>query len=122
AVDPQVAAYWRDHYDIAERLKRDWPALKPDLDGKDHLIVGTADTFYLDGAARRLEAAMKGLGAKADFRYLEGRTHFDLYKVGDDDRALLDQIAWEMYAVARPDSKPPAATSPAAAAPAKTGG
>lgn len=122
AVDPVVAAYWRDHYDIAERLKRDWPALKPDLDGKVHLIIGTADTFYLDGAARRLEAVMKGLGAKTDFRYLDGRTHFDLYKVGDDDRALLDQIAWEMYAIARPAAKRPTVVPPVASAVAKADG
>jgi hypothetical protein len=56
---------------------------------------------------------MKGLGAKTDFRYLEGRTHFDLYVVGDDDRALLDQIAWEMYAVARPGAKRPTSVPPA---------
>ena len=79
--------------------------LKPDLDGKIHLTVGTADTFYLDGAAHRLEAVMKGLGAKTDFRYLDGRTHFDLYVKGDDRQGLLKDIAWEMYALARPGSK-----------------
>ena len=109
AVDPAVVAYWNKHYDIAARLKAEWPALKPDLDGKVHLIVGTADTFYLDGAARRLEAVMRGLGAKTDFRYLPDKTHFDLYVVGDDRFALMRQIAWEMYAVARPGSKPPVA-------------
>ena len=77
-----------------------------------HLIVGTADTFYLDGAAHRLEAVMKGLGAKTDFRYLADKTHFDLYAVGDDRQALMRQIAWEMYAVARPGSKPPAPAGP----------
>ena len=45
------------------------------------------------------------LGAKSDFRFLPDRTHMDLYKIGDDNRALLKQIAWEMYAVARPGSK-----------------
>jgi S-formylglutathione hydrolase FrmB len=120
AVDPAIAAYWREHYDIAERLKANWPALKPDLDGKVHLIVGTADTFYLDGAAHRLEAVMKDLGAKTDFRYLPEKTHFDLYVVDGDRTALIRQIAWEMYAVARPGSKPPA-TAPAPAA-AKPGG
>lgn len=113
AVDPAVVAYWGQHYDIAARLKANWPALKPDLDGRVHLIVGTADTFYLDGAAHRLEAVMKGLGARTDFRYLPDKTHFDLYVVGDDRMALMRQIAWEMYAVARPGSKPP----PAAASP-----
>lgn len=108
AVDPQVVAYWRDHYDVAHRIVRDWPQIKPDLDGKLHLIVGTADTFYLDGAARKLEAAMRSVGAKADFRYLPGRSHFDLYAIGDDHGALSRTIAWEMYKAARPEARLPA--------------
>src|SRR3546814_17379229 len=36
---------------IAHIVERDWTRLKPDLDGKIHLIVGTADTFSLDGPA-----------------------------------------------------------------------
>lgn len=109
AVDPAVAAYWRDHYDIAHRMKADWPRLKPDLDGKIHVMVGTADTYYLDGAVHKLQAVLDGLHARSDFRYLPGKTHADLYTQGDDPRALLKQISWEMYAVARPDStmRPP---------------
>ncbi|MCC4605878.1 enterochelin esterase [Xanthomonas campestris pv. parthenii] len=101
-VDPDVVAYWRTHYDISARVAAQWPTLKPDLDGKIHLIVGTADTFYLDGAARKFQAVLDGLGARSDFRYLEGRTHFDLYAEGEDNNALMKKIAWEMYAVARP--------------------
>ena len=110
AVDPAVAAYWIEHYDIAHRLQQEWPALKPDLDGKIHLIVGTADTFYLDGAAHRLKAVLDGLHAKAEVRFIPDRTHFDLYVQGDDRWALLKQITWEMYGIARPGSKlkPPA--------------
>ena len=104
-VDPVVVAYWSAHYDIARRLKEHWPALKPDLDGKIHLVVGTADTFYLDGAAHKLKAVLDGLGAKSDFRFLPGRTHMDLYVRGKDHQGLLKQMAWEMYAVARPASK-----------------
>ena len=110
AVDPAVAGYWRDHWDIAARLQHDWPALKPDLDGKVHVLVGTADTFYLDGAAHRLQAVMDGLAAKSSFRYLPGRTHGDLYRIGDDRQGLTKTIAWEMYAVARPGSRLPAPT------------
>ena len=102
AVDPVVAAYWRDHYDIAARLQRDWPKLKPDLDGKIHVAVGTADTFYLDGPAHRLQAVLDGLGAKSRFEFIEGRTHFDLLKIGDNTMGLLNRFAGEMYAVARP--------------------
>jgi hypothetical protein len=109
-VDPAVVDYWRDHYDIAWRLQHNWPQLKPDLDGKIHLIVGTADTFYLDGAAHKLQATLDGLHARSDFRFLPNRTHMDLYVQGKDRQGLLKQISWEMYAQARPDSplKPPA--------------
>ena len=107
-IDPAVAAYWRDNYDVANIIRRDWTALRDDLDGKIHLTVGTADTFYLDGPAHRLEAVMRSLGAKADFRYLPGKTHGDLFVRDGDKEALLKDIAWEMYATARPGSKRPA--------------
>ena len=113
AVNPQVVGYWREHYDIAHRLHTRWPALKPDLDGKIHLYVGTADTFYLEGAAHRLKAVLDGLGAHSDFRFVPDRTHFDLYVEGDNRYGLLDDIAWQMYAVARPRSKLKPAPSPA---------
>lgn len=115
AVDSAVIAYWKEHYDVAERLRRHWPELRRDLDGKIHLTVGSADTFYLDGSAHQLEATMKGLGAKTDFRYVEGRGHFDLYTVGDDRSGLYKAIAWEMYALARPGSKPPVGAHPSPA-------
>lgn len=112
AVDTAVLAYWKDHYDVAERLRRHWPELRRDLDGKIHLTVGGADTFYLDGSAHLLEATMKELGARTDFRYVEGRGHFDLYMVGDDRWGLYKAIAWEMYALARPGSKPLPVSAP----------
>jgi hypothetical protein len=113
-IDPAVVAYWRDHYDIAYRLQQQWPQLKADLDGKIHLYVGTADTFYLDGAAHKLQAVLDGLHAKSEFHFVPNRTHFDLYAQGKDRQALLKQISWEMYAVARPTSnlKPAPAVAP----------
>lgn len=111
AVDPAVVRYWRDHYDIAHLVQKNWRTLKPKLNGKIHVIVGTADTFYLDGAAHRLQAVLDGLHAKSSFTYVQDKTHFDLYAKGDDRRALYKQIGWEIYAVARPKSalKAPAA-------------
>lgn len=113
AVDQDVVAYWREHFDIAQRVQRDWPALKADLDGKIHVIVGTADSFYLDGSARRLQAVLDGLHARSDFRFMDGKTHFDLYRQGEDKLALLNQISWEMYAIARPASALKPKTTPA---------
>ena len=103
-VDPVVVDYWRDHYDIAWRLQHHWAELEPDLNGKIHLYVGTADTFYLDGAAHKLKAVLDGLHAKSDIRFLPGRTHFDLYQIGEDRQGLLKAITWQMYQVARPHS------------------
>ena len=106
-VDPNVVAYWHDHYDIANIVTRDWATLKPNLDGKIHLYVGTADTFYLDGAAHKLQAVFQTLGAHEDFTFVPDKTHFDLFQVGNDRQALLKTIAWDMYAHARPGAKRP---------------
>jgi hypothetical protein len=101
-VDPAVVAYWRDHYDLANIVSTNWVSRGPYLKGKIHLFVGTADTFYLDGAAHKFEAVLRSLDADPHFNYIENRTHFDLYKEGDDRQALFDTIAAQMYAVARP--------------------
>jgi S-formylglutathione hydrolase FrmB len=108
AVDPAVVAYWRDHYDIAWRVEHDWPALRRDLDGKIHIIVGTADTFYLDGPAHRLQAVLDRLGAHASFTFIPERTHFDLFAQPGDPMGLMRDISWAMYQVARPGAQPPA--------------
>jgi len=101
-VNPKVVAYWHDHYDLAHVVEANWATRGRDLKGRIHLIVGTADTFYLDGAAHRLEAVLNRLGADPHFTYRENRTHFDLYEENGDRMAMMDEIAEQMYAVARP--------------------
>jgi hypothetical protein len=108
-IDPAVVAYWRDHYDLANIVKKTWAQRGPQLRGKIHVFVGTADTFYLDGAAHKMEAVLESLNAGAHFTYIPDRTHFDLYtiyKAGGDPKGdrlgLFTQIGTEMYAVARP--------------------
>ncbi len=102
AVHPEVVAYWRDHYDLARIVEAHWSERGASLKGRIHLIVGTADTFYLDGAAHKFEAVLNRLGADPHFTYIPDRTHFDLYLIDKDRMGLFDQIAAEMYAVARP--------------------
>lgn len=99
---PKVANYWRQHYDIVERLKTNWNIIGSDLKGKIHLFVGTDDTFYLDGAAHSLQSTLDQLGGEAQFTFLPGRSHFNVYLEGTDRYALFDRIAGEMYTVARP--------------------
>ncbi len=101
-VDPAVVKYWHDHFDLAHLVEANWPQRGHELKGRIHLFVGTADTFYLDGSAHKFEAVLQRLGADPHFTYIPDRTHFDLYSVGADHNGLFDQIAKEMYAVARP--------------------
>jgi S-formylglutathione hydrolase FrmB len=103
-INPTVAAYWRNNYDIANLVATRWPQIQQSLTGKIHVVVGDADTFYLDGPARRLQQTLDRLHANAKFTFEPGRGHFDLYRKGDDDFGLEKDIAWEIYATARPGS------------------
>jgi enterochelin esterase-like enzyme len=100
--DPAVVAYWREHWDLAHVLEKNWAQRGADLKGRIHLIVGTSDTFYLDGAAHKLDAVLQRLGADAHFTFLPDKTHMDLYEAGPDRGALFDRIGQEMWDVARP--------------------
>lgn len=107
AVDPAVMAYWRDHYDIAYRIEHDWHRLGKYLDGKLHVSVGTADSYYLDGSVRRLEAAVRKVGGRADFTYVPGATHSmnEVYVRGGDRNGLWVEMTRAMLAIARPSGK-----------------
>jgi hypothetical protein len=49
-IDPQVAAFWRDNYDLVHIMRRDWATLGPKLRGKITLNVGLSDNFFLNNA------------------------------------------------------------------------
>lgn len=104
AVDPAVAAHWREHYDIVHQLQAEWPRQHRRLSGKLHVIVGDADSYHLDGPVRRLDAALRWLGGSADIRFVPGATHnmAGLYATADDRNALWKEMTRAMYAVARP--------------------
>jgi hypothetical protein len=55
-IDPKVASYWRDHYDLTHIIARDWATLGPKLAGKMHIYVGSADTYYLNDAVYAAQA------------------------------------------------------------------
>lgn len=58
-IDPQVAAYWREHYDLAWIMRRDWKTLGPKLRGKIHLYCGDMDNYYLNNAVYLAEAFLE---------------------------------------------------------------
>ena len=102
AVDAGVVSYWREHFDIARSIESLPATAKLKLDGKVRLAVGDEDTFYLDGSARRLQSAMTAAGVAAEFRFLPGKTHYDIWERDGDPVAELKDMARSMYAVARP--------------------
>jgi hypothetical protein len=59
AIDPAVAAYWKEHYDLSAILQRDWATLGPQLRGKLHIYCGSADTYFLNSAVYYLEDFLK---------------------------------------------------------------
>jgi hypothetical protein len=59
AIDPAVAQYWKEHYDLSYILQRDWKTLGPKLQGKIHLYVGDMDNYYLNNAVYLTEAFLE---------------------------------------------------------------
>ena len=54
-IDPKVAEYWHDHFDLEAKLERDWSKLGPELAGKIHIYVGADDTYFLNDAVYRMQ-------------------------------------------------------------------
>jgi hypothetical protein len=95
-VDPEVAKAW-EAYDIAEILRKRADHLRPLLDGRVHLTVGTEDTFHFDEPAHLLEDVAKELNINIQFTFVPAKDHGNIY-----DGNLDEQIAHEMDAIARP--------------------
>ena len=49
-IDHEIAAYWRENFDLRHILERDWETLGPKLEGKLHIYTGDMDNFYLNNA------------------------------------------------------------------------
>lgn len=77
AIDPEVARYWRDNYDLRYILQRDWPVLGPRLRGKIHITSGTMDNGYLNNAVYQMEEFLTHAtpSAESEIIYGERREH-----------------------------------------------
>jgi hypothetical protein len=78
-IDPAIAQYWESHYDIARILRTDWSRLGPQLHGKLHIIVGTADQFHLNRPVALLRNELVPLGSDAEFDFAPGANHFTVF-------------------------------------------
>lgn len=49
-INPEVAKYWRDNYDLRYIMERDWDKIGSKLEGKIHIYCGDMDNYYLNNA------------------------------------------------------------------------
>ena len=54
-INPKVADYWRENYDLRHIMERDWDKLGPKLRGKIHIYCGDMDNYYLNNAVYLME-------------------------------------------------------------------
>ncbi|MEM1119827.1 MAG: alpha/beta hydrolase-fold protein, partial [Bacteroidota bacterium] len=49
-INPDVANYWKENYDLTYIMKRDWATIGPKLQGKINIYCGDMDNYYLNNA------------------------------------------------------------------------
>ncbi len=54
-INPEVAEYWKENYDLRYILERDWDKLGEQLRGKIHIYCGDMDNYYLNNAVYLME-------------------------------------------------------------------
>lgn len=54
-IDPEVARYWKEHFDLRHYLEQNWAEIGPKLEGKLHIYVGDMDSYYLNNAVVFME-------------------------------------------------------------------
>jgi len=62
-IDKEVAAYWKENYDLAYIMKRDWPKHGKDWENKIHLYCGDMDNYYLNNAVYLAEEILEETSA-----------------------------------------------------------
>ncbi len=58
-IDKDVANYWKENYDLAYILKRDWAKHGKDWEGKIKIYCGDMDNFYLNNAVYLAEEILE---------------------------------------------------------------
>ena len=58
-INPEVAAYWKENFDLRYIMERDWKKLGPKLEGKINIYCGDMDNYYLNNAVYLTEAFLE---------------------------------------------------------------
>ncbi len=60
AIDHEVAAYWKENYDLRYIMEKNWATLGPKLEGKINIYCGDMDNYYLNNAVYLMEDFLEG--------------------------------------------------------------
>jgi hypothetical protein len=77
-IDPAVAAYWKQHFDLTDYLRRNWSRIGTQLAGRIHVAVGDMDSYYLEQATYLLHELLDTVTdppAAASFEYGRRKPH-----------------------------------------------
>jgi hypothetical protein len=88
-MNPKVADYWKENYDLRYYLEKNWYSVAPKLVDKIHVFVGDADNFFLNNGTRKLQEWMKTTKDphyEGFFMYGAARGHCYSGPVGGADR------------------------------------
>ena len=58
-IDPKVASYWKEHFDLRNMLETNWATLGPKVANKINVYVGDADSYYLNMGVHLLDESLK---------------------------------------------------------------
>lgn len=108
-INKDVAEYWRENFDLAQIIKRNWTELGKKLDGKLHVFVGGSDSFYLNNAVMDAQDLIENIDPKKPtgiewvIGVHEGRGFqhcFRGYEYDSQDQALPNSLTRLTYAQA----------------------
>ncbi len=63
AINPEVASFWKENYDLTYIMKRDWKTLGPKLQNKIRIYCGDMDNYYLNNAVYLAEDFLENTSA-----------------------------------------------------------
>lgn len=62
-IDPSVAQYWKENFDLRHYLENNWAELGPKLEGKLNVFCGHMDQFYLNVGVYHMEEFLESTNA-----------------------------------------------------------
>ena len=77
-INPAVANYWLENFDLHNYLRKNWSSVGELLRGKIHVATGEMDTYYLEEAVYLLEEFLTTIDnppAEASFEYGRRKPH-----------------------------------------------